>query len=276
MRYFTRRRLRDYTYLCCFVALNWFILNKLFGQTKYSPKVEYFSLKSECECRKDILVKKHTEIDSLYEINRNLVLFDRDGKNQNALNEYLNRAQVEYDELFVNPRFTCDLYNTFRHGPHKKVIGFSFYGQNTGYFTLIDLIAQQAKRLFPDWIIRVYFENTVSKSFMCEVECKHETVHFCNAHKVPYQYDHKIDVLDGYFHNDDSKKHFFDLTYVHAMMWRWFPITDSFVDYFSSRDSDSTLIQREKDAVEVWLQRNTLFHVIRDNPYHNTVILGGE
>ena len=60
------------------------------------------------------------------------------------------------------------------------------------------------------------------------------------------------------------------------MMWRWFPIADDFVDFFSSRDTDSTLIQREIDSVNVWLNSNTLFHVMRDNPYHNTVILGGK
>ncbi len=47
------------------------------------------------------------------------------------------------------------------------------------------------------------------------------------------------------------------------MMWRWFPISDDFVDIFSSRDSDSTLIQREKDSVDVWLKSNNLFHIMR-------------
>ena len=53
-------------------------------------------------------------------------------------------------------------------------------------------------------------------------------------------------------------------------------MADDFVDIFSSRDTDSTLIQREIDSVDVWLKSYNLFHIMRDNPYHNTVILGGE
>ncbi len=49
-------------------------------------------------------------------------------------------------------------------------------------------------------------------------------------------------------------------------MWRWFPITDDFIDYYNSRDSDSTLIQRERDSVDAWLNSSNLFHIIRDNP----------
>ena len=52
-------------------------------------------------------------------------------------------------------------------------------------------------------------------------------------------------------------------------------MADDFVDVFSSRDSDSNIIQREKDSVGEWLKSNNLFHIMRDNPFHNTVILGG-
>ena len=52
-------------------------------------------------------------------------------------------------------------------------------------------------------------------------------------------------------------------------------MADDFVDIFSSRDTDSTLIQREIDSVNVWLNSSSLFHIMRDNPFHNTLILGG-
>ena len=49
------------------------------------------------------------------------------------------------------------------------------------------------------------------------------------------------------------------------MTWRYLPLGDSFVDFMASRDIDSSLIQREIDSVNVWLNSNTLFHVMRGN-----------
>jgi hypothetical protein len=54
--------------------------------------------------------------------------------------------------------------------------------------------------------------------------------------------------------------------HIKGMMWRWFPITDDFTDFYNSRDTDSTLIQRERDSVDAWLKSSKLFHIIRDNP----------
>jgi hypothetical protein len=42
-----------------------------------------------------------------------------------------------------------------------------------------------------------------------------------------------------------------------------------------SRDVDSRLLQREKAAVDEWINSNYKFHIMRDHLYHNTVILGG-
>ena len=46
-------------------------------------------------------------------------------------------------------------------------------------------------------------------------------------------------------------------------MWRWFPIGDSFVDVFSSRDTDSYIIQREIDSVNAWLESDKVGHIMR-------------
>ena len=47
--------------------------------------------------------------------------------------------------------------------------------------------------------------------------------------------------------------------------WRWFPIGESFVDTFISRDSDSCLTERETDAVNEWLNSSQVFHIMRGN-----------
>lgn len=59
------------------------------------------------------------------------------------------------------------------------------------------------------------------------------------------------------------------------MSWRWLPIGDNFVDFVASRDTDAWISQRELESVNVWLNSNTLFHVMRDNPQHNIPIVGG-
>ncbi|XP_059351264.1 uncharacterized protein LOC130702814 [Daphnia carinata] len=47
------------------------------------------------------------------------------------------------------------------------------------------------------------------------------------------------------------------------------------VDTFMSRDSDSPIIQREKDAVIEWLASDKVFHIMRDHHAHCTSILAG-
>jgi hypothetical protein len=42
-----------------------------------------------------------------------------------------------------------------------------------------------------------------------------------------------------------------------------------------SRDLDSALTQRERDAVNVWLASNKSFHSMRDHPMHGVPMLGG-
>ena len=38
---------------------------------------------------------------------------------------------------------------------------------------------------------------------------------------------------------------------------------DSFIDFVASRDTDAWMSQRERDSVDVWLNSNTIFHVMR-------------
>lgn len=66
-----------------------------------------------------------------------------------------------------------------------------------------------------------------------------------------------------------------DVTYMHAMSWRWLPIGDHFVHRFASRDIDTFVYQREVDAVKAWVQSARPGHIMRDSPYHTTTILGG-
>jgi hypothetical protein len=58
-----------------------------------------------------------------------------------------------------------------------------------------------------------------------------------------------------------------------SMFWRFYACEDS--DIMISRDTDSRLSIREKLAVDEWLKSNKDFHIMRDHPYHNALIMGG-
>jgi hypothetical protein len=60
-----------------------------------------------------------------------------------------------------------------------------------------------------------------------------------------------------------------------GMFWRFYPASEDDVDVMISRDCDSRLNNRERDAVNEWLSSDKGFHIMRDHPWHNTAILGG-
>jgi hypothetical protein len=216
----------------------------------------FYSLKSKCSCRKNVIIKKVN--DKKYLVNRKYYI--------NSFYDIKNITKpidVDYQTYIKNYKHTCGLYNVLRRGPKQKVIGFSIYGTNVNYYKPLLILAEAVKKHFPGWVMRIHHSNSIDQSVACEYECKEDIIDFCNVEEMPV-------VIDNQLNN-------YKAPYPHAMMWRWYPIGDEFVDYFASRDSDSIAIQREKDSVDVWLynKTDTLFHIMRDNPYHNIHILGG-
>jgi len=58
-------------------------------------------------------------------------------------------------------------------------------------------------------------------------------------------------------------KVFFNASNVHALIWRYFPLADDFVDVVSFRDTDSFILQREVDSTNVWLNSDKMAHIMR-------------
>ncbi|XP_066978676.1 uncharacterized protein [Macrobrachium rosenbergii] len=58
-------------------------------------------------------------------------------------------------------------------------------------------------------------------------------------------------------------------------VWRFAVMGDPLVDWYVVRDADSPILQREVDAVRMWLSSGTCFHVMRDHPYHGVPMLAG-
>jgi hypothetical protein len=59
------------------------------------------------------------------------------------------------------------------------------------------------------------------------------------------------------------------------LLWRFEPILDQSVDLMIVRDADSRIGAREALAVSRWVDSDKVFHVIRDHPYHTSLIQAG-
>ena len=219
------------------------------GEIKKVPKLTE-SLRSEhnCSCRQDESVKfsrnSFRDSSSLYEIR-----FLKNG-------EEVRKFKL-IEEEFRSIRITCDRFNSFRRGPNLKVISYSLYGSNPFYSEKLLSLTQIIADKYPGWIMRVYYDaKTVDPSIICQIECakKRDSEEFldnadmCNINKI-----------------SDGKDGSWNATFMHGTMWRWLPIGDSFVDVFSSRDTDSYILDREVASVNEWLNSETLFHIMRGN-----------
>ena len=130
----------------------------------------------------------------------------------------------------------------------KKVISFSLWGSDPFYIDGAYKNIELAKEIYPDWVCRFY---VATKNTTEEVIQKIES--YENAEVV------RMD--------EEGTSN--------SMMWRFTPCDDDDVELFISRDTDSRLSMREKEAVDEWLESDKNFHIMRDHPYHVTAIMGG-
>lgn len=130
----------------------------------------------------------------------------------------------------------------------KRLITFSLWGDNPFYLEGAFKNAELAKEIYPDWICRFY---VAGKNTPSEV----------------------IERLEAY---DNTEVVVMDEEGTpNSMMWRFTACDDEDVECFISRDTDSRLSVREKEAVDEWMESDKNFHVMRDHPYHTTAIMGG-
>ena len=210
---------------------------------KYEPNTFLnASFKSECDCH-------NNEIIYLKKLNSDLIEI------KSNLNEtVLYNLSFNFIE---NAQFTCDLYKTFRRGTDLKVLSVSLYGNDSFYYRLLPSLARSVQKMYPGWILRVYHDDSIKQDIKCKIECLKDennnlldNTDFCNINQIPVK---------------GCLGQTWTANYVHAMQWRWLPIGDSLVDIFLSRDTDSKIIRREIDAVNVWLNSNLAGHIMRGN-----------
>jgi protein O-GlcNAc transferase len=129
----------------------------------------------------------------------------------------------------------------------KKIISFCLWGDNPKYTIGAIKNADLALDIYPEWVCRYY----IGKSTPFEI--------------VKQLYDRKNTEIIVMNENGNWN----------GMFWRFSPASDFNVEVMISRDTDSRLSSREKNAVDEWLQSDKGFHIMRDHPAHQTAILGG-
>ena len=128
----------------------------------------------------------------------------------------------------------------------KKIISFSLWGNNPKYTIGAIKNAELSKIIYPDWICRFYCGKSVPLDIIEKLK----------------SYDN-VEVIEMDEYGDWN-----------GMFWRFYACEDA--DVMISRDTDSRLSFREKSAVDEWMNSDKDFHIMRDHPYHNALILGGK
>ncbi|XP_067004574.2 uncharacterized protein [Anabrus simplex] len=155
---------------------------------------------------------------------------------------------------------TCSDEATSR-GPHQKVIAFIFYGKincSRNYFEGIEENLLLAEKMYPGWIVRVYYELYKpvehAAQLLADLKARYRNLDLCNCNNIP-----------GYGDLEGSERR----------IWRFLPLVDPLVDIFISRDLDGRFSERELAAVHEWLESGLTFHVMRDSLFQGYAILAG-
>ncbi len=120
-----------------------------------------------------------------------------------------------------------------------KIISISVWGNAPSYSIGAIKNAEIAQTLFPDWICRIFIDNTVP------------TYYIERMMELP-----NVELAQV------------DNTSIFGAFWRFYSMFQSDDDIVISRDSDSRLSERERRCVDEWLESNKKFSIIRDHYSH--------
>ena len=127
-----------------------------------------------------------------------------------------------------------------------KLITFSLFGDNPLYCIGAVENARLAKEIYPDWTARFYV-----------------------AQDVPSMYLDAIDEYGGDIVHCEKKNSYDGLN------WRFKPLNEPDVEFWISRDADSRLSWRERNAVDEWLVSGKTAHLMRDSVNHVYTMMAG-
>lgn len=159
------------------------------------------------------------------------------------------RYDIDYEGRNVLKSLLNRSINTFldRTISGKHIISFSLWGTSPKYTIGAIRNAVLANDIYPGWICRFYIGRSVPEEIINILRSMNNTELVLMEEEGDWT----------------------------SMFWRFLPTTESDVDVMISRDTDSRLSLREKHAVNEWLLSDKGVHIMRDHPWHNTLILGG-
>ena len=129
----------------------------------------------------------------------------------------------------------------------KKIISYCLWGDTPKYTIGALKNADLALKIYPDWTCRYYVGKSTPSTIINDLINKENTEVFVMSEEGDWS----------------------------GMFWRFFPASEPDVEVMISRDTDSRLGEREKAAVDEWMESEKPFHIMRDHPLHLTEILGG-
>lgn len=128
----------------------------------------------------------------------------------------------------------------------KLVISFSVYGDNDVYCSGAIANAVAIRQFFPGWVARFYVDDIVASKIRIQLEnLGSEVIQMCKK-KDPF-----------------------------PMFWRFLAAGDQDIEAIIVRDVDALLCPRDRKTVRQWLDSSKKFHIIRDQPNHRSLIMGG-
>jgi hypothetical protein len=128
----------------------------------------------------------------------------------------------------------------------RCVISFSLYGSSEKYLVGALKNVYLSKLFYPKWILRFYHSQNVPNKTLDLLQAKGAELRLIQ-----------------------------NLPLTTAMYWRFLVLDDLTVDYYLIRDCDGRFTNRERVAVEEWLNSSFKFHAMRDHPFHSIPMMGG-
>lgn len=127
----------------------------------------------------------------------------------------------------------------------KKIISFSLWGNINIYCVGAIKNAILAKKYFPGWKCRFYYDNTVPKEII--------------------DYLNNMDNTEMYFIEKPSGGKKFKDNGQFGMFWRFYPFNDDDVYIWLARDTDSRLSKYEYNEIEKFINSNKIIHSFRNS-----------
>ena len=170
-------------------------------------------------------------------------------KDMYSVRKYGSKSLRIKDEIHIKENKN-KRYNLIDNKSKKdgiNVISFSLYGTDPKYnFTAIFNVIL-SKRIYPGWICRFYIDSTVLINIRQRL----------------------IDLGAELIFVDSNQKKLPGTT------WRFLAADDPGISRVIFRDADSLISERERYAVNEWVESEKAFHIIRDAGSHTSLIMAG-